>query len=212
MENMPYDDKYDNAIQQAVSRRLSRLGSMPVDTRRLDEALRQQIDRPAQALPMWLWWTTPLAGVAAALIIVLVMVSSSAPRLSAKDLAGVYSHLATSRQPNTGMAAMNNMAMNCRLMPGEMATCCRQTIGDKKMACMVIRSAKSRPVVLVACSNRRAKMPVGRLATIAGHIDIISKSGDVNMVMRKAGSHWFCAMGTQSPAVLGGYLNRAALK
>jgi hypothetical protein len=59
---------------------------------------------------------------------------------------------------------------------------------------------------------RRAEMPAGKAVTIAGHEDTISQSGHVNMVMRKAGGRWLCAMGTQSPAVLDGYLDRAVVK
>ncbi len=199
-----------DVLQQAVSRRVARLATMPVDTSHLDEMLRRKIDRPPQRLPMWLWWTTPLAGVAAALAIIAVVFFASTPKLSAADLARVYSHLTSgSQQFNAG--EMTNMPMRCALMPGEKATCCREMVAHQHLTCMLIKRHSSQPVVLVAC-NLRAKMPVGQEVTIAGHKDTFSRSGNVNMVMRRTGSHWLCAMGIQKPAVLAGYLDRAAIK
>ena len=46
----------DNREDQAIKRRLGRLQSMPVDTTRLDEALRSAIPRPRG---QWLGWLRP---------------------------------------------------------------------------------------------------------------------------------------------------------
>ena len=73
MEKIPDKAADGDVWQQAVSRRLAGLASIPVDTSRLDEQLRRQINhrRPR----MWLWWATPLAGVAAALAIMVALVT-----------------------------------------------------------------------------------------------------------------------------------------
>ena len=209
MEKIPDKAADGDVWQQAVSRRLASLASIPVDTSRLDEQLRRQINhrRPQ----MWLWWATPLAGVAAALAIMVALVTSTTPRLSAADLAGVYSHLAATDQPFAARGAMS-MPMNCRLMPGETAACCRQSVDHRKITCMLIKTHLSQPVVLVMCNVKNAGMPDGRAVTIAGRTEILSRSGNVNMVMRRVGKHWFCAMGTQKPSVLTVYLNRTGGK
>lgn len=152
-----------------------------------------------------------MAGIAAALAVIAVVLSSSVPRLSAADLAVVYSHLtAAGQQRNAGTAGRANMPMNCRLMVGENATCCRQMVAGQKLTCMLIASASSKPVVLVTGNLQRINMPKGRILIIAGHANRESRSGNVNMVMRKTGGHWFCAMGIQKPAVLAQYLDRFA--
>ena len=209
MEKIPDKTADGDVVQQAVSRRLASLASMPVDTSRLDAELRRRIDRRRPR--MWLWFATPLAGVAAALAVMVVLLSSGTPRLSAAALAGVYSHLTAANSEFHAGSAMT-MPMNCRLMPGETTACCRQSVDHHKVTCMLIKTHLSQPVVLLMCNVKNAGMPDGRAVTLAGRTEILSRSGNVNMVMRRVGQHWFCAMGTQKPSVLTVYLNRTGSK
>jgi len=207
MQEIPDRKPDGDGVQQAVSRRLARLATMPVDTSRLDAELRRRINRRRPR--KWLWFATPLAGVAAALAVMVLLLSSGTPRLSAADLAGVYSHLTAAGQQFNEAGAMT-MPMNCRLMPGETAGCCRQLVDHRSVACVVIKTHLSQPVVMVMCNVKNAGMPSGRVVTIAGHAEVLSRSGDINMVMRRVNKHWFCAMGRQKPSVLAGFLDRTA--
>ena len=207
MKNMPDNQMDDHVIQQAVSRRVARLATIPVDTSRLDVLLQRQVAHGHSRV--WLWWATPLVGVAAAVAIMLLLLFSAAPQISAADLAGVYSRLTATNQPLSGTM---NMPASCQLKPGENGMCCRQMVDHQNLTCIRIDTHFGQPVVVVMANARRVKMPPagGEALIIAGHPYTLTHSGHVNMVMRRAGGKWFCAMGTQKPATLAVYLNRAA--
>ncbi len=212
MTNMPDKLGDGDEIQRAVSRRVARLATMPVDTSGLDAALRRRIEcRPGtrHRPRLWLWWATPLTGVAAAIIVMIVLVSSATPQISAADLAGVYSRLTATNQPLPGTM---NMPAFCQLKPGENGMCCRQMVDHLNLTCIRINTHSGQPVVMVMADAARVKRPMMAVVTphFHGHTYTVMHSGNVNMVMRRAGGKWFCAMGTQTPATLAGYLDRAA--
>lgn len=212
MTNMPDKLGDGDEIQRAVSRRVARLATMPGNTSGLDAALRRRIEcRPGtkHRPRLWLWWAAPLTGVAAAIIVMVVLVSSATPQISAADLAGVYSRLTATNQPLPGTM---NMPAFCQLKPGENGMCCRQMVDHLNLTCIRINTHSGQPVVMVMAKAAREKMPMigGDALMIAGHPYTLTHSGNLNMVMRIAGGKWFCAMGTQKPATLAGYLDRAA--
>ncbi|MCL5945880.1 MAG: hypothetical protein M1472_03375 [Planctomycetes bacterium] len=206
MDNKPDHAEHGDIQQQAVARRLARLATMPVETRRLDETLRRQISRRPR---LWLWWATPLTALAASLVIMIALFSSTTPRLSAADMAGVYWRLTSAKQPMVG--AMH-MKMMCQLMPGEHGMCCRQMVEHQSLTCMCIHTRSGPPVVMVMGNVHHVEMPaLGKQSIMfAGHTYTLTHSGTLNMVMRCVNGKWFCVMGRRKPATLAAYMERTA--
>ena len=215
MNNNTIPPEDADVIQQAVAARVGRLSTMPVDTSRLDQLLRTQIPVSRRNPRFWIFGSLAGAGVAAcaAAIIAMAILFSGTPRLSAADLANVYQNMAG--QPAlavTGSAATSKLQMApgmiCPLKAGETASCCQQMVGQDHLACVAVRSPSHAPVVMVAGNAGMVKGPRGQAVTIGGCQYTLDQSGHINMLMRRAGNHWYCAMGSENPATLASYLQR----
>ncbi|MGC8623990.1 MAG: hypothetical protein ACP5VQ_01835 [Phycisphaerae bacterium] len=206
-----------DAIQTAVSTRLSRLGTIPVDTSYLDQRLWDQIPMPHQHRRFLVFGWVAGAGAAAcaALIIALAMLFTGTPRLSAAELAGLYRNIsthstltATAGTANSGVQMAPRMI--CMLKSGETASCCQQMVGKYCLACVAVQSPSHARVVMVAGDVGTVKNPRGQTITIAGNRYTLDRLGHINMLMRRVGRHWYCAMGSEKPVTLAGYLRRLA--
>ena len=215
-DDMTQHDESD-AVQRAISTRLARLNTIPVDTSRLDQLLRDQISMPRKHRPFLVFgWLAGAGAVAcAALIIAAALLFTGPPRLSAAELAGVYQNLAV--QPGvmlTGAQANSPVQMApgmvCMLKSGQIASCCRQTVGKYRLACVAVKSPSRASVVMVAGNAGKVNCPQGQAVTIAGHSYSLVVSGHINMLMRRVGKRWYCAMGSEKPGSLAQYLGQIA--
>ena len=207
-------DEFD-AIQRAISTRLARLGTIPMDTGRLDQLLRDQIPMPRKhrRFLVFGWLAGAGAAACAALIIAVALLSTGTPRLSAAELAGVYRNLAA--QPGVTMTggpvnSPGQMApgMACMMKSGETASCCQQMVGKYRLACVSVRSPSHARVVMVVGNVGTVKNPRGQTVTIAGNQYSLVVLGHINMLMRRVGNHWYCAMGSEKPGSLARYLGQ----
>ena len=217
MDNYTTPREEGDAIQRAISTRLGRLGTLPVDTSRLDQLLRDQIPMPRKHRPFLVfgWLAGAGAAACAALIIAVALLFTGTPRLSAADLAGVYRNLAA--QPAVTMTSGTasspvQMApgMMCMMKAGEMVSCGQQMVGKYRLACVSVRSPSHARVVMVSGDVGTVKNPRGQTLTIAGKPYTLDVSGHINMLMRRVGNHWYCAMGSEKPSTLARYLGRLA--
>ena len=217
MDNDTTQRDEGDAIQRAISTRLARLGTIPVDTSRLDQLLRDQIPMPRQhrRFLVFGWLAGAGAAACAALIIAVALLSTGTPRLSAAELAGVYRNLAA--QPGVTMTSGTanspvQMApgMTCMMKSGQTASCCQQMVGKYRLACIAVRSPSHARVVMVAGNVGTVKNPQGQTVTIAGSSYSLVVLGHINMLMRRVGNHWYCAMGSEKPGSLARYLGQLA--
>ncbi len=206
-----------DALQRAISARVARLGTMPVDTSRLDQLLRDQIPMPGKQRRFLVfgWLAGAGAAACAALIIAVALLFTGTPRLSAGELAGVYRNLATqSTRAMTGgttnSAVQMAPGMTCMLQSGQTASCCRQMVGKYRLTCVAVRSPSHARVVMVAGNVGTVNCPQGQAVTIAGHSYSLVVSGHINMLMRRVGKRWYCAMGSEKPGSLAQYLGQLA--
>ena len=217
MDNDTTQHGESDALQQAISTRVARLNTIPVDTTRLDQLLRDQIPMPRKhrPLPAFGWLAGAGAAACAALIITVALLFTGTPRLSAAELAGVYQNLAT--QPGVTLASGTATTavpmapgMVCMLKSGQMASCCRQTVGKYRLTCIAVKSPSNARVVMVAGSTGTVNCPQGQAVTIAGRSYSLVVSGHLNMLMRRVGKCWYCAMGSEKPGSLAQYLRQLA--
>jgi|GEM_PF-4384846 hypothetical protein len=206
-----------DAIQRAISARVARLGTMPVDTSRLDQLLRDQIPMPHKERRFLIfgWLAGAGAAACAALVIAVALLFTGTPRLSAEELAGVYRNLATQSTlamsgGTTNSAVQMAPGMTCMLQSGETASCCRQRVGQYRLACVSLKSSSHARVVMVAGDVGTVKNPRGQAVSIAGNQYSLVVLGHINMLMRRVGNHWYCAMGPEKPGTLARYLGQLA--
>ena len=151
-------------LDQAVQDRLSKLRTMPVDTSRLEKALRHQIPEPRRA------WTSildirPLRAVAAASILflslmaaVLLSTSSGPAMASTSQMAQLHEDLVSGKTPamqvdsigaaNKVLSAQSAGSPRVPNMPADhVMACCMKSVMNKKVACVLLTS-EGEPVTL----------------------------------------------------------------
>ncbi len=217
MDNDTTQHDESDAVQQAISTRVARLNTLPVDTTRLNQLLRDQIPLPRKHRPFLVfgWLAGAGAAACAALIIAAALLFTGTPRLSAAELAGVYRNLATQSSvmlPGAQATTPVRMApgMMCTMKAGEMVSCCRQMVGKYRLTCVAVKSPSHARVVMVAGNSGTVNCPQGQAVIIAGRSYSLVVSGHINMLMRRVGKRWYCAMGSEKPSSLAQYLRQLA--
>lgn len=194
---------------EAVSRRLRRLASMPVDTSRLDAALRRALPGAPARLRV-----TPLRALAAALLLGVALglafagFGSGAALASAERLADIHRSAVAGNERTTPVASIAEARAALRRkwpdtpelpeLPEHRAiSCCVHEIGRRQMACITFE-IDGVPVTLALAGARDIRMPHGESRRIDGAEYIVGESGGIHMVMQRRGSTWLCLMGRLS--------------
>lgn len=193
---------------EAVARRLSKLRTMPVETARLERALRSQLPLPERAQRVWF---RPLRAVAAS-VAVLVLVgaillsTSSGPVLaSTAQMAQMHEDLVSGRTPVVQVASIEaaNKALIAQWpqspevpdVPKEhVMACCMRSVKDKKVACVLLKNAGV-PVTMMVANAKEMRLPTSPTRNHNGVTYHVQSSGKLNMVMAERDGRWVCLIG-----------------
>ena len=211
-ENNP-DDRFD----QALSDRLRKLRSMPVELGNLQRFVEKEIGPPPGAErrrePRTVsWWQRGATRAAAAslligtLVLALVLNGSSGPVLaSAERLAEIHGEV----EPGGGHAAhvdsipAANRALakekpGAPLLPeiqtSRVMNCCVHSLGRKTLSCASVEADGSR-VTIAAADAKDVTIPKGETVEVSGVTYHVQRHGDLNMVMMSREGRWVCLMG-----------------
>ena len=213
-------------IHEAISRRLRRLGAMPVDTAALDRAISVQIPRHKVIFTRW---RVSILGAAAAVLIaaaiLLPLLQPGVNRASAKDLSDLYANLlqtqatvpvnTTANQRNfpggmgnmrvsgqsrvgrKGMCGMRQMGRMCIPCQNQVIACCQRPVNHQMLNCVLIRDGKQ-IVAVVTARVEAIGCPRGSAREYAGRRFIVRRLPRLNMVIKVARRRWMCLLGRES--------------
>jgi hypothetical protein len=210
MDTTNFDDPKSDS-DQAIARRLAKLRTMPVDTSRLDKALRAEILQPGSERRMRLTWLRPVRAVAASItilgILTVVLLSSSAGPVLASPIKMAQAHqdLVSGRVPvmqvdsiqsaNKALAAASPPSPEIPDVPqNHVMACCMSRLGTKTMACVLMKTDGVPVSMMVAAADdvRSPKSPTMVRAGITYHVQAYEA---INMVMTKRDGRWICLVG-----------------
>lgn len=208
---------HDDEAMQAVSKRLAKLRTRPVDhttfDARLRAALPKQLSNTHGRLLMWPF-ASPLRAVAASLVVgillaAIVLMSTSSPALATPQrMADIYNsavdgknHPTTVSSANEAREALRRKWPDAPVVPEvedlQLMHCCVHEIGRKQMACVTFL-VEEQPVTLAFASTRDVRSPHGETKMIDGQSFVVGSADGVNMVMSERGGTWMCLMGKLS--------------
>ncbi len=202
-------------LEKATADRLARLATLPVDTSRLAERLRQQIPMPEASLSSKRFWLRPMRLAASILlliggIIAITVFSSSGPALASPDvLAHVHEEMLTDQMHSmrkvtsidAAAAAISEQWPQRPPLPDmpqdQVMACCVHEVGHKKMACIALL-VNEVPVTMAVADSGDIKTPQGATLVRDGVTYHVQSAHGVNMVMNERGGRWVCLMGRLS--------------
>lgn len=204
-------DDFDNAeVEQAIADRLAKLRTLPVDTSRLDRALRARI--PPVSARNSRFWLRPVQAIAASFVLlsaltaVLFLNASSGPALAgAAEMAQVHEDMVSGRVPvmqvhsiaeaNRMLASQSPDAPPLPNVPQEhVMACCMKSLHNKKMACVLLKSDDV-PVTLTVANAADMKLPPAPTVDRGGVRYSVQAVGKLNMVMTEHDGRWLCLIG-----------------
>ena len=205
---MAYDENQLRELDQATARRLAKLASMPVDTSRLDAALRAQIPvrRPQPILRRLM---RPLTAVAASLtllaIIAAALLSSSSGEVLASpaQMAQVHMDLVANRLPVTRVnsiqeasAALSRASSQSPQLPQapqeHVMACCMKSIRNRQIACVLLQDDAGTPITMTVARDTDMRAPRGPTVTKDGVTYHVHEMSPLNMVMTERSGRWVC--------------------
>ena len=203
-ENNPKQQRLDDA----VSKRLSRLASMPVEMAALDAAVRREVGGGA-ARPRVLW-LRPLQAIAASLLViglsVAALVMSGGPaQASSTDLARVHQtmlsgggHVMPVSSVEAANLALSEHWPDAPELPGvhgqHVMACCVHQVGKEQVACAAL-NLDGVPVSMAVADSKDLRMPPGETVRRGEKVYRVQSSGTLNMAMHERDGRWACLMG-----------------
>jgi hypothetical protein len=204
-------------LEDALSKRLAKLGAMPVDLSRLEARLRQEVTAPAAAPAQRtkIWWWKPALSIAAALIIVAtvawaVFVPSNA-EASPADFARLHTemvqgdhvmHVSTIDEANKMIEAMAKGQVSIPTIPdAHLHACCMREIKNKKVACVLLEN-EGEPVTMTVAAAGDVKCSGTATSCVAGIDYHVHRVGDLNMVMTERNDRLVCLISKSTPEQL----------
>jgi hypothetical protein len=205
-------DPLDNPQQQAIADRLAKLRTLPVDTSRLDRAIRAAIP----SAPPHRWWR-PLAAVAASLLVVatiaLVFLPGRPVQASPDAMAQMHNDMVSGKIPTMQFDSIDNanraiaaMAADAPQLPSapaehEMA-CCIRKVGNKKVTCVLLKNAGVPVTISVAHAADVTRPKNATAQTVDGVTYYIETVGNLHMVMLNDNGNWICLISEAPDATL----------
>ena len=198
-------------LDQATARRLSRLGTMPVDTRTLDNRLVALLPPRPRAVPTRRTRFRPLRAVAALLLMagvvgVLLYTFSSGPaQASVSDMARMHEDLVSGKTPVVRVDSIEaaNRELT-RQWPGSpvlpnvpqqhVMACCMKSVKNKRVACVLLKSRET-PVTLTVANAADIKRPDTSGVEHGGVTYQVQSTGKLNMVTTRRNDRWICLIG-----------------
>ena len=205
--------EHEDPIDQAVSARLAKLRTMPVDTARLEAAIARQIPRPKRARLLLL---RPIRAVAASFLLLativaaIVLSTSSGPvDASAAQMAQVHQDIISGRTPvmlvdsieaaNRMLAERSPGAPSLPQVPAEhVMACCMKSVHNKKMACVLLKD-QNQKVTLAVANASDMNLPAAPAQMHNGVSYRVQSVNGLSMVMTQRNGRWLCLMGQVSP-------------
>jgi hypothetical protein len=207
--------KFDERLDAATSRRLSRLGAMPVETARLRAAMEREMGEPVgpqrrgRVYAMFHSMRAVAASVAVLFVLGVVLLYTATAPVSASPNAMVRLHedLVSGRTPVTQVdsveAANRELASQwpeSPALPGmpqeHVMACCMKSVENKRVACLLLKG-QAAPVTMMVANAADMKSPP-KLSTIErdGVTFFTQSSGDVNMVSCVRDGRYVCLIGS----------------
>ena len=197
----------EDLVDQAISRRLSRLAQYPVDTSRLDKTIRAQIP-PVPAFQLRRWFR-PMMAVAASLLVMgmiaLVLFHSQEAMASPAEMAQFHRDMVAGKIPtfqansiddaNNAIAAF--AAGSPRLPECPMShdmVCCMKNVGNKKIVCALMKD-DGVPITMTVGEAGCVQPPKSRTVVRNGMTYYLQPVGELNMVMTQQHNRWICLIG-----------------
>jgi hypothetical protein len=222
METPTYNQSVTQ-LDQATSRRLARLGAMPVDTASLDRRLAGLLPpeavgghRPAEqpdaaGLIGWISRRRWLAVAASILVPLLILTGTMAlwhrgVRATPAEVALLHSSGVAGTVPTMPVSNVQEAnALLAKYSPGSpqipmvdcpIQSCCCQHLSGQKVACIYMQVDGTTATLAVAAEND-VRMTGDLTVTRGGVTYRLQACGGVNMVSGQRNGRWFCLMGSQ---------------
>jgi hypothetical protein len=200
------EEKY-RELDEALSRRLAKLGGMPVDTTWLDAALRAEIPRKRGRMLYRLM--RPATAVAASLtllaILAAVLLSNSGGEVMASpaQMAQVHNDIVANRVPVTRVSsieeagrALSQLWSQSPQLPQppqeHVMACCMKSIHDKRMACVLLQDQAGTPITMSVARSEDLRAPRGPTVVRNGVTYHVHDMAPLNMVMTERAGRWVC--------------------
>lgn len=204
------EDRFD----AAMSRRLAQLGAMPVDTSRLEKAVRAQIGAPV-ASPNFAWRKQiyrSLAALAASLIFVALIGMAffqNRPAQASSDLMlQLHRDIVAGKIPaksedsfedvNKDFSAFSKNGPQVMSPDAQVMGCCMPNVGNKQVFCVLLKEANT-PVTLTIADLDAVKPSTAATVMYKGEAFHVQRSAELTMVTVDRGHHRLCLIG-QLPA------------
>ncbi len=205
-------NEQEERVDRAVAARLQKLGNMPIDTARLEQALRRRIPKPASG---WSWRSfqiRPLRAVAASIVILSFIVTAvfltttTGPALaSASQMAQMHLDIVSGKTPvmqvdsieaaNRALAAQSPGSPQVPSMPAEhVMACCMKNVKDKRVACVLLKESGVAVTFSVAAASDM-KLPTGPFVSRNGVSYSVQAFDKLSMVMTERNGKWLCLIG-----------------
>jgi anti-sigma factor RsiW len=209
---IPNRDESVESVDRAISARLAKLRSMPVDLTNLEKAIKAQILPPTNQSRWRALTLRPLRAIAASVVLVsaiaaaILLSASSGPVLAeAAQMAQVHREIVSGKIHVTQVSSIN--AANHMLdqeAPGapslpqlpdsHVMACCMKSVHNKKMACVLLRD-EGVSVTLAVASAADMKLPTAPVQSRNGVEYRVQHIGDLSMVMTERNGKWLCLIG-----------------
>lgn len=202
-------DHLDADWELAITARLAKLRTVPVDTSTLDKAVRQQVPSLRKIRPAL--WLRPLRAVAASVVLLgaltaaILLSTSGGPALAeATQMAQVHRDIVSGRIPvmqvrsvedaNRMLISQSPDAPSLPQMPqSHVMACCMKSIHNKKVACVLLKEAGV-PITLAVANASDMKLPNAPTVDRDGAAYRVQTVGNVHMVMTERDGKWLCLM------------------
>jgi len=206
---MTTPDDIGERQQQAMARRLARLGTLPVDTTRLDQALRAQLPGQPAAPRYWLRRALTIAASLMLLAALLIgLLQERAVQASPDFLAQVHQELVTGKMisihaasveaANAAIAAENHHFPTLPQMPGccRMDCCCMKKIKNKNLSCMLLFD-QGTPITLAIAQSADVCAPGGPTVEHNGAVYHVQHVGTLNLITTARQGRWISMIGQE---------------
>jgi len=208
------DPQPPDRLDEATSQRLARLRSLPVDTTRLEAAVRQQIepatDRGAtRARRRWRLWRIAAAIVVVAALAGSVLLWASRPTTpAAADPAEIHRQMVSNScapmRVDSIEAAQEALTTHWSGAPDlphpsgcQTMSCCTHRIGWHRLACVCLKCGTDGITMAVGDASK-LRLPKSETISRNGISYCVQSSGGVNIITAHHEGRWICLMGSVS--------------
>ena len=196
-----------DTFDQALAKRLAKLSTMPVDTSRLDRALRAALAPAVPARQRGIFRS--LAAIAASVIFALLVGMAflqNRPAQAAPDLMlQLHRDLVSGRiasmqvdsvdDVNQAFAAFGQAGVKMEAPPDtQLMACCLKDVGSKKVACILLQD-QGTPVTLTVADLDAVRPLDAPPVLYHGETFHVQTGGDLNMITVDRGQHRICLIG-----------------